>query len=112
VDNPTAERIARNEATFRDANEQINRAALKHEMRAPVPFVCECAEPGCTDIVRVSLSDYERVRSRPTWFLCRGGHEAAHADDAIVEHRDGWIIVEKRGRAGEVAAELYDRSGG
>jgi hypothetical protein len=85
---------------------------VKHELHAAVPFICECAEPRCTDIIRVSLTDYERVRSRPTWFLCREGHEAAHADDAIIEQQDGWMIVEKRGHAGEVAADLDGRSGG
>jgi len=112
VDNQTAERIARNEATFRDANERIHGAAVRHEMRAPTPFVCECAEPRCTDIIRLPLTEYERVRSEPTWFLCRDGHDAADADDAIVEQQNGWMIVEKRGRAGEVAAELDNRSGG
>jgi hypothetical protein len=66
----TTEGVARNQSTFRDANEEIERLA---EELAPgaeqVPFICECPDPGCTSIVRPSLVDYEMVRSRGDWFF-------------------------------------------
>src|SRR5205823_14851784 len=46
-----AERIARNDATFRQANEEIERAAEPLGIE-PIPFLCECADERCTEIVK------------------------------------------------------------
>ena len=43
------ERIARNDSTFRDANEKIAKAAGEYELVEEVPFICECATESCTD---------------------------------------------------------------
>ena len=51
------ERIARNDSTFRDANEKIAAAAGKYELVEKVPFICECATESCTLIVRLSLAE-------------------------------------------------------
>lgn len=103
----TAERIARNQDTFRTANDEIRKSAERHAFTAPVPFVCECADPSCRELIRVDLGTYADVRSNARRFLNAPGHEQAaqgHAD--VVERADGYIVVEKIGRAGEVAEEL------
>ena len=41
------ERIGRNDAIFRDANEGISDAAEEFGLDANVPFVCECADEAC-----------------------------------------------------------------
>ena len=67
-DRVTEERIARNDALFRDANERIGAFAAQHELREDdVPFICECADMGCHEIVRLPLNEYEKVRSNPRW---------------------------------------------
>lgn len=44
----SAERIAQNDATFRAANEKIAASAEDYDLAGQVPFICECAEAGCT----------------------------------------------------------------
>jgi hypothetical protein len=105
----TAERVARNDATFRDANEKIRAAAEGVEMER-IPFLCECADERCHALVRLSLDEYERVRSESTLFVNATGHQRAagpHAD--VVEDRGDYVIVRKVGRAGEIVEELDPR---
>src|SRR3954453_12569091 len=109
----TEERIARNDALFRDANERIKTFAVEIELRAdPVPFICECADTRCQEIVRLSLDEYERVRSNPRWFINVPGHQVAALGAAtVVERNTEYVVVEKVGHAGEVAEELASREG-
>jgi hypothetical protein len=106
------ERMARNDAIFRDANESIRRSADEFRVDGLLPFLCECADPACTAIVRMSREEYEQVRALPTGFLTTPGHESqAEPGCAVVERSERYVFVEKSGRAGEVAAELDPRSG-
>ena len=108
--NRSAERVGRNDATFREANERVQRMAAMGAAIEQVPFICECAEETCTEIVRLSLEEYESIRARPTDFLNAPGHESAvgpHAE--VVERYDRYIVVRKTGRAGEIAAALDPR---
>jgi hypothetical protein len=104
------ERIARTDSTFRDANEKIATAAAKYELVEKVPFICECATESCTEIVHLSLAEYEEVRSVPTRFFVAPGHLACEGVVSLLEDREGYIVLEKEGRAGEVATELDPRS--
>ncbi len=107
----TAERVARNDAVFRDANEKIGRAADEHSIDGAIPFICECANPECRDIVLVTRADYQRIRSNPVHFLNAPGHEVAAKGWArVVADHGHYVTVEKIGRAGEVATELDPRS--
>jgi hypothetical protein len=57
-------KLAANESVFRIANERMQRAAASHRF-APdqgVPFLCECADPGCREVVMLSPEEYDRVR--------------------------------------------------
>ena len=104
------ERLGRNNSTFRDANEKIAEAAGKYEVVEKVPFICECATESCTEIVRLSLAEYEEVRSPPTRFFVAPGHQASEGVVSLQEDRGGYVVLEKEGRAGEVATELDPRS--
>jgi hypothetical protein len=106
----TDERIALNDSTFREANERIAAAAADGNLGAvPLPFLCECAEPLCHEIVRATLEDYRHVRSSPRWFMTVPGHEEGAPEVAtLVENRGDYAIVEKQGHTGEVAEELAD----
>jgi hypothetical protein len=110
MDPSTEERIARNQATFRDANERIHVAAGVYGATMRVPFICECADASCSEIVPLEIHEYEEIRSDPRRFLNARGHEAAARGAAIVvEERDNYVIVEKIGHAGEVAEALDER---
>jgi hypothetical protein len=105
------ERIARNDSTFREANEQIAAYASDHEFAAPVPFICECATESCMEVVNLSLAEYEEVRSAPTRFFVAPGHQGSEGAVGMLEDRERYLVVEKGGRAGQVATELDPRSG-
>ena len=103
-----ARRIAENNDRFRSANERIARVAGEKGLgESPIPFVCECSDPGCVQLVSLTLGDYRRVRDNDRWFLHARGHEHSVAG-AIrpVEENDGWVLVEKIGLAGEVVEKL------
>ena len=103
----SAERIARNDAIFRDANEGISDAAEAAAVEEPVPFVCECADPSCREMVRMTLHEYREIREDPRTFLNVPGHEAAAQGWAqVVERHDRYVVVAKVGPAGDVAEQL------
>jgi hypothetical protein len=105
----SAERVAFNDDIFRKANEAIHDEieGLIPESSGGLPFICECAEEGCTQVLRIPLPDYERLRSDPRLFLNAPGHEnAAQGWAAVVERHEHYVVVEKLGRAGEMAEML------
>jgi hypothetical protein len=109
MDDVTAEKIARNNSVFRAANDDIEAAAI--EVGLPpedwTPFICECSDAHCVQIVRLTLERYRHVRSNPRWFVHAIGHET-EIGGAVrpLEHHDDYTIVEKIGLAGDRAAEL------
>jgi hypothetical protein len=107
---PIAERIGKNEAAFRDANERVRRRAAAADLPV-VPFLCECADRDCTAVVQLRLDEYEQVRAEPTWFLYAVSHERnALGFGEVVSTKPGYLVVEKVGDAAEVAAELDPRT--
>lgn len=105
MDQLSAERVAHNQSTFRDANQRIVAAATEIGVDArTVPFICECADSACTEVLLIDLAEYRAVRRHPRRFL----HATGHRDDvgAVVEMHGSYIVVEKTGRAGEIAEEL------
>lgn len=103
-------RIAENQSAFRAANERIEASAERAGILVAVPFICECPRRRCTEIVRMTLDEYEDVRANPVRFFTVPGHQdVAEAAGAarLVEGRDGYVVVDKVGVAGEVARERY-----
>jgi hypothetical protein len=91
------ERIAKNNQTFREANEKIRAKADEYD--APldrIPFLCECPQPDCTGIVRLTLAEYAGVRADRTHFLTLPGHEEAERPlGRVVSRENGYVIIEK-----------------
>lgn len=102
----TLTRIAQNQVTFRDANANIDAIAMRTGLEENVPFICECADENCVEIVRLALDEYEAVRRNPRWFFNALGHEALSLEagaGVVVAERAGYVVVEKTGLAGELA---------
>ena len=95
------ERLAANENLFRRVNERVEDLAAAGE---PVDFVCECADVDCGERVTLTLEAYEDARSAPNRFVIRTGHERPDVE-RVIDQGSGYVLVEKLGRAGEIAAE-------
>jgi hypothetical protein len=75
-----------------------------------VPFICECADPACTELVRLSLAEYEAVRADSRHFLNAPGHEVnADGYGRVVSNQDGYVVVEKLGEAAKIVEQLDPR---
>lgn len=102
------ERAARNEALFREVNEEV--ARLEHRLEGDEPlFVCECADETCVERVSVPLRAYEEVRSHPRRFVLKPGHQQQDIE-RLVAATDGYVVVEKTEEAGVVAERTDPRS--
>ena len=94
-----------NEATFREANESLHGAAEELRFEDPIPFICECSDPSCTELVRLERAQYRAVRDGDRRFFVVVGHERnSPGPMEIVEQNDSYVVIEKRGAGGEVAA--------
>ena len=99
------QRAARNEALFREVNENIARLEERHGTTLSEPaFLCECANADCTDHVAVEPEVYTRVREQPRLFIVIPGHEERQLERVVETHRN-FLVVEKTGVAGEVAEQ-------
>jgi hypothetical protein len=97
-----AERKARNETIFRDANEEVE--SVREELsldHGKTPFFCECEDTSCREVIRLTVEEYERIRSRPTTFLIAQGHP--YTLGRVVDDHGNYLIVEKHGVAARVA---------
>ena len=97
------ERAGRNEALFREVNENI----AKLEERLPgvaetMPVICECAFADCTTQIEIALDEYANVRRHPDWFIVAPHHEQPSVEH-VVEERRGYLVVEKNGVAAAAA---------
>jgi hypothetical protein len=102
------ERLARNEALFREVNERIEQMS-GDESREPIEFLCECGDAGCTDTIPLSRAEYTQVRSDPMLFVVKQGHGFATVEDVVVEN-ERYQIVRKHEAEGRIARET-DRRG-
>ncbi|HET8528205.1 MAG TPA: hypothetical protein VFL60_04785 [Gaiellaceae bacterium] len=103
-----AQRAAENEDLFRRVNERV--AELSEGLDA-LTLVCECADADCAaKLGDVSAAAYRRVRAHGDRFFVASGHERSDVE-VVVERQERYVVVEKRGEAGEAAREADPRSG-
>lgn len=103
----SAERIGRNDAIFRKANEGIGAVAEAQGFEEGVPFVCECADPACRELIRMGLDEYRTVRDDPRLFLNVPGHQASSQGwGQVVAAHEHYVVVEKVGPAAQVVEQL------
>ena len=103
------ERIARNEATFRSINEDIERGRDAEDDRTLVGFVCECGSAECSRLIELTPAEYEHVRGDPCLFAIVNGHEMTEVE-SVIERHDRYAIVRKLDSSGAVAKETDPRA--
>jgi hypothetical protein len=105
---PREQRLAKNEAVFRLANERMGEWEERHVDEPVELYFCECANAECREKVRLRESEYEHVRADPRHFVIVPGHEAPEVETTIERH-DGWSLIEKKAEVREVVEALDPR---
>jgi hypothetical protein len=112
LEEQTVVRIAENQSLFREANERIESAADGMRLVGPIPLLCECPRPECTEIVQMSLDEYEVIRQHSRRFFTAPGHQDIGVESGaavVVGEVERYVTVEKVGIAGEISDERYDQ---
>ena len=105
------EEIGQAQVACRTENEAIQASADKLALLGPIPFVCECPNRDCAEIVRLSFDEYEAIRQYPRRFFNISGHETASVEagaERIIAVAGDLTVVEKIGIAGDVASDAHD----
>ena len=111
TDDQRAKRIGKNEALFRSVNERlenVNQAlgSLSERMQ----IVCECGQADCVDGLELTTAEYEELRSDPTTFAVKPGHEIPDVE-TVIARRERYTVVRKNaGSPAEVAARTDERT--
>jgi hypothetical protein len=107
------ERLAGNEALFREVNERVAEVAEQFEASPTAEsfkFTCECSNATCTEQIVMTLAEYEALRAVPTHFAVVDGHVLPEIE-RIVERKPSYLVVEKQQEdAVEVARETDPRT--
>lgn len=106
------QRVAQNEASFRDINERLE-DGLRKVTQGPElqEFVCECGKRACEATVPLTFDEYERVRRDSRHFAVVPGHVFPETEH-VVESHDRFEIVEKEGSSVDLVDAADPRSPG
>ena len=110
VDAARERRAAQNEDMFRQVNERLHLLAVIDGSAAELErFVCECEQTSCSLLVELTPGEYRSVRAEGRRFLVFP--DSAHTRpefETVIERRERYWVVEKRGKVGEEAEYLSD----
>jgi hypothetical protein len=109
MDELRKERLAINEALFRNVNEGVR--AGRPSAGPTLAIRCECGALGCNRILEIDAALYEAVRAHPRRFVLLEGHEIP-AVERVVERHGEFEVVEKVGESGDIAEVTDPRSRG
>jgi hypothetical protein len=73
------------------------------------PFLCECADPACHELILLTLDEYAHVRTNPARFAILPHHEARHSFEHVEETHDRFSVVEKVDESRALAEALDPR---
>jgi|SRR5919202_2380186 hypothetical protein len=116
MDAERKDRLARNEVVFREVNERIEKLVREGEWlnsaeREAESFqvLCECGNADCSEPVSIALSEYERIREKPTHFLVASGHVIPDIEEVVATGPD-YQVVRKLAGEGALARKTDPRS--
>jgi hypothetical protein len=100
------QRLALNEALFRNVNERIREISDTFGQRdSTYDFLCECSDPECAERVVLTAAEYEFIRADSTRFVVAKGHAMPEIESVVAQAKDH-VVVEKEGAAADVAVHL------
>jgi hypothetical protein len=88
------ERVARNEALFREVNERIKDVNEEVPAALEADYLCECGDAECTQPISMTPFEYEEVRRDPTHFAVLPGHVVPDVEQ-VVAHAERFVVVAK-----------------
>jgi hypothetical protein len=107
------ERLARNEAIFREINERTRSLQERFGPDDPTTsyeeFLCECGDQMCVERVKLTVPEYESIRAESTQFVVRPGHSIPRVE-RVVQENDRYVVVVKIGEPAEKAVDTDPRS--
>jgi hypothetical protein len=106
---PRVERVAKNEASHRELNEQIEDSYESHSVDWHMDIVCECGTRDCDVFLKVTKAEYEEVRSDPRQFLIFREHLNLDADEIVSEGHRFTVVAKREGTPARIARETDPR---
>lgn len=99
------ERVARNESTTREINEDIELAHQHASQSDHIRILCECGSEDCDRVIAITVAEYESVRADARRFAVAHNHVIADLEQ-VVAGTDRYAVVAKReGTPAAVAVE-------
>jgi hypothetical protein len=86
------ERALENERLFRSANERIHDRRTELDLDGRTPYLCECEDQTCTQLIRLTRDEYAGIRSIGARFVIAPGHPTRGEP---VERNEHFVVVDK-----------------
>ena len=101
-------RAASTEVLFRIVNERIRDLnEVFGTVTATWQVKCECSDRGCLELVDVDPDAYAELCEEPRRFVVAPDHVDRRIERIVAQHGRRYAIVEKQGRAGEIAERAF-----
>jgi hypothetical protein len=108
------ERLAGNEALFREVNERVAEVAthfIEVETSAEqINFACECGRADCAEPITMTMVEYEAIRAESTHFAVAPEHELPEIESVVARHPTYFVVEKREEDAQEVARETDPRA--
>jgi hypothetical protein len=99
------ERVARNQSTTREINEDIEQAHEAAPVEGPVRVLCECGREECDRLIAMTLAEYESVRADPRRFAVVRDHVLAEVEQVVAETDRYTVVAKREGTPAAVAVQ-------
>jgi hypothetical protein len=109
------DRIARNEALYRELNERVRKVEEDLSARGITDqpelgeYFCECGFDVCMEKLRLTTHEYEKVRSSPVRFVIVPEHLLPEVE-RVLEQNERFAMIEKLEPERELVVELDPRT--
>jgi hypothetical protein len=82
----------RKPSLLREVNERIREVSSQWETPGSAAFFCECPNASCSEVLDLTLADYEAIRALTDCYVVVRGHESC-ARDHVVAQNSSHVVV-------------------
>jgi hypothetical protein len=109
---PRHESVSRNEAMYRSVNREIEQASVEagEGPRDRIEVLCECGREGCSQVLDLTVAEYDEAHQQRDRFVVAPGHEDEQIE-RVVLRSSRYLVVDKVGEAEEIAEAEERRRG-